>query len=108
MTSALVGLRRALSFGFDAFLEGETIVDSQFGNRWSVFTGMPEGDWCQIPPVLGGIVSFVAGGREAVAVFNVRKTFLSGDVQIHAKKGTYRVPCLAVQLDDMPKSVAKA
>eukprot|EP00403_Amphidinium_massartii_P029095 CAMPEP_0178386086 /NCGR_PEP_ID=MMETSP0689_2-20121128/8367_1 /TAXON_ID=160604 /ORGANISM="Amphidinium massartii, Strain CS-259" /LENGTH=248 /DNA_ID=CAMNT_0020006389 /DNA_START=105 /DNA_END=851 /DNA_ORIENTATION=- len=73
-----------LSFEFNSYVAGENIVDNQYGNKWDVFSGMPDQSqpWCPNPPVIGGIVAFVAGGPQAVAVFPVRETFLSGDIEV--------------------------
>merc|ERR1712187_372857 len=54
----------------------------QYGSTFDVFTGMPEGEWCPEPPVLGGLIGAFMGGPQAVAVFEVRESLFGGDIEV--------------------------
>jgi len=79
-----------VSFSLGAEIEGDTIVEAQYGCRFDCFSGMPVGDWCPQPPLVGALVGAFMGGPQAVATFQVREAFMSSDlevnVDINAKK----------------------
>jgi len=58
------------------------IIEQQYGNAFNVFSGQPEGDWCPTPPIIGSIVATIMGGPQAVAVFELREAFLSGEIEV--------------------------
>ena len=69
-------------------VDGDCIVDPQYGTKFNVFTGLPEGDWCPSPPVIGGLLGTVMGGPQALATFEVREAFLSGDIEVQVDTNT--------------------
>lgn len=60
---------------------GETVVDGQYGSSFNVFTGDVV-EWCTSPPVIGSLVGTLMGGPQMLAVFDVRSSFLGGDVEV--------------------------
>lgn len=70
-------------------VEGDLIVDSQYGSAFNVFTGYPE-SWCPSPPILGGLIGSFMGGPQELATFECRASYFGGDVEvlvdINAKK----------------------
>mmetsp|Transcript_61891 Transcript_61891/g.133094 ORF Transcript_61891/g.133094 Transcript_61891/m.133094 type:complete len:258 (-) Transcript_61891:198-971(-) len=76
----------SLSIGGEVI--GETVVDPQYGTRFNVFTGVPEGDWCPSPPVVGGFVGFLMGGPQCVQTFDCRETFLSKELEVQLDVNT--------------------
>jgi len=71
-------------------VEGETIIEPQYGTVFDCLTGLPVGDWCPSPPVVGQLIGAFMGGPQAVATFEVREAFMSGaievQVDVNAKK----------------------
>merc|ERR1712176_1562639 len=51
-----------ISFSAGADIEGNKIIEPQYGNAFDVFTGLPDGDWCPSPPVIGKAIGTVTGG----------------------------------------------
>jgi len=77
----------SLSMGGE--IDGDTVVDPQWGCRFNVFTGEVI-EWCTSPPVLGGLIGEFMGGETELATFQIRNAFLSDDIEvlvdINAKK----------------------
>jgi len=71
-----------LSFGVGGEVEGDCIVEAQYGNRFNVKTGQPEGDWCPNPPFIGALVGTLMGDRQAVQIFEVQQAFFGGDLEV--------------------------
>jgi len=71
-----------ISFSAGADVEGTKIVEPQYGNRFDVYTGLPEGDWCPFPPVIGSAIGSLTGGPTAIPVFEVREQFFGKDVEV--------------------------
>jgi nitrite reductase/ring-hydroxylating ferredoxin subunit len=61
---------------------GETILDPQYGTPFDVFSGVPQGEWCPSPPLIGGFVGFLMGGPQCVQTFECREEFLTKEVQV--------------------------
>ena len=71
-----------LSFGLGCQIAGDTIRDVQYGNVWNVFDGVPEEPWCPNPPIVGSVVALVAGGPQCIGVYELRKPFFGGAVEV--------------------------
>ena len=71
-----------ISLGVGGEVEGELVVEPQYGCRFNPFTGEPEGDWCPSPPVIGAAIGAFMGGPQAIAVFECRTGFLSDEVEV--------------------------
>lgn len=71
-----------ISFSVGGEIQGEKVLEVQYGNTFDPFTGQPEGEWCPSPPVIGKIVGAFMGERQAVAVFDVREGFFGGDIEV--------------------------
>jgi len=71
----------SLSIG-PAEVIGQQIVDPQYGTRFDVYTGEPEGPWCPSPPVIGGFLGAFMGGPQCIAVFEIREAMFSGEVEV--------------------------
>jgi nitrite reductase/ring-hydroxylating ferredoxin subunit len=63
-------------------VEGELVVEPQYGCKFNAFTGEPSGPWCPTPPVLGGFIGAVMGGPQMIATFETQTSFLSGEIEI--------------------------
>merc|ERR1711879_651267 len=71
-----------LSFSVGGEVQGETVVEPQYGNAFDISTGMPVGAWCPSPPLIGGVIGGLMGGPMAVSVFEVRQDFFSGNIEV--------------------------
>lgn len=71
-----------ISFSAGSEVQGNKIIERQYGNAFDVFSGMPEGDWCPFPPIIGSAVGAIMGGPQAIAVFEVRESFLVGSIEV--------------------------
>jgi len=71
-----------LSFSVGGEVEGDTIVEPQYGCTFDIANGQPVGTWCPSPPIVGGVIGAIMGGPMAVSVFDVRQDFFSGDIQV--------------------------
>jgi len=71
-----------LSFSIGGQVEGDTIVEPQYGCAFNIATGDPVGAWCPSPPIVGSVIGAVMGGPMAVSVFEVRQDFFSGDLEV--------------------------
>merc|ERR1719414_135890 len=60
---------------------GDEIIDPQYGTAFNVFTGQPD-RWCTSPPIIGGIISTIMGGPQALKVFDCKTNFFGGDVEV--------------------------
>merc|ERR1712060_823925 len=50
--------------------------------NFDVFTGLPEGDWCPFPPVIGATIGAVTGGPTAIAIFQSRETLFGNEIEV--------------------------
>jgi len=71
-----------ISFSAGAEVQGQCILEPQYGNLFNVYSGLPEGQWCPSPPVIGSAIGSITGGPTAIAVFEVRESFFGGDVEV--------------------------
>jgi hypothetical protein len=74
-----------VSFSIGGELDGETMVEAQYGNKFNVFSGNPEGEWCPNPPILGkAIAAFMGDEAQAIATFEIREAgfFGGGELEI--------------------------
>jgi len=71
-----------ISFSAGAEVNGDMINEPQYNNNFNVFTGLPEGDWCPFPPLVGTAIGAVTGGPTAIAVFEAREAFFGNDVEV--------------------------
>jgi nitrite reductase/ring-hydroxylating ferredoxin subunit len=71
-----------LSFSMGGEVQGDKLVEAQYGNVFDVKTGEPIGDWCPSPPVIGPLIGAFMGDKQAVAVFDVRQDFFSGEIEV--------------------------
>lgn len=74
-----------VSFSIGGELEGDTMIEAQYGNRFNVFSGNPEGEWCPNPPILGkAIAAFMGDEAQAIATFEIREAgfFGGGELEI--------------------------
>merc|ERR1711972_753057 len=55
-------------------VEGDNVVDSQYGSSFNVFTGYPD-TWCPSPPIIGGAIGWFMGGPQMLATFECRESF---------------------------------
>jgi len=60
---------------------GDEVIDPQYGTAFNVFTGQPD-RWCTSPPIIGGIISTIMGGPQALKVFDCKTNFFGGDVEV--------------------------
>jgi len=67
-----------ISLSQGGYIEGEVVVEPQYGSKFDVFTGDVM-DWCTFPPILGPAIGLFMGGPTMIATFNVRE---SGGVQV--------------------------
>jgi len=71
-----------IPFSQGAEVVGDKILEAQYGTAFDCFSGLPEGQWCPQPPLLGGVIGWFMGGPQAVAKFDIREAFLSSDIEI--------------------------
>jgi len=71
-----------ISFAAGAEMQGDLLIEPQYGNAFNVFTGLPEGDWCPSPPFIGGLVGAFMGGPQAVSVFETREGIFGGEIEV--------------------------
>jgi len=72
-----------ISFSLGSEVQGDTIVEAQYGNAFNVFSGQPVSDtWCPSPPLVGPVIGAVMGGPQAVSVFEARQAFLGNDIEV--------------------------
>uniref|UniRef100_A0A7S2JEG4 Rieske domain-containing protein n=1 Tax=Alexandrium andersonii TaxID=327968 RepID=A0A7S2JEG4_9DINO len=71
-----------VSFSVGGEVRGSCIEEFQYGNQFDVFTGLPVGEWCPSPPLIGPVIGAFMGGPQAVYVFDVREGFFGGDVEV--------------------------
>jgi len=60
---------------------GDEVIDPQYGTAFNVFTGQPD-RWCTSPPIIGGLISTIMGGPQALKVFDCKTNFFGGDVEV--------------------------
>jgi len=60
---------------------GDEVIDPQYGTAFNVFTGQPD-KWCTSPPIIGGLISTIMGGPQALKVFDCKTIFFGGDVEV--------------------------
>lgn len=60
-------------------LEGNLVVEPQFGSKFDVFSGEPV-EWCPSP--IGTFVGAFMGGPSQIAVIEIRSSFFGGDVEV--------------------------
>lgn len=79
-----------ISLGIGGAVEGELVVEPQYGCRFDPFTGNPQGDWCPSPPIIGQAIGAFMGGPQALATFETRTAFLTGDIEVLVDANTRR------------------
>merc|ERR1719188_1082240 len=65
-----------------AEVQGNLIIEPQYGNSFDVFSGQPEGDWCPFPPLIGSTIGSITGGPTAIATFDIRESFFGGVIEV--------------------------
>lgn len=60
-----------VSLSQGGYVEGETVVEPQYGSKFDPFTGDVV-EWCTFPPLLGPFIGAFMGGPTMIATFNVR------------------------------------
>merc|ERR1711992_456315 len=61
-----------ISLSQGGYVEGETVVEPQYGSKFDPFTGDVT-EWCTFPPILGPAIGLFMGGPTMIATFNVRE-----------------------------------
>lgn len=61
-----------ISLSQGGYIEGETVVEPQYGSKFDPFTGDVT-EWCTFPPILGPAIGLFMGGPTMIATFNVRE-----------------------------------
>ena len=67
-----------ISLSQGGYVEGEFVVEPQYGSKFDAFTGDVE-EWCTFPPLLGPAIGLFMGGPTMIATFNCRD---SGGIQV--------------------------
>merc|ERR550532_3416738 len=61
-----------ISLSTGGYIEGETVVEPQYGSKFDAFTGDVT-EWCTFPPILGPAIGLFMGGPTMIATFNCRE-----------------------------------
>jgi len=61
-----------ISLSQGGYIEGETVVEPQYGSKFDAITGDVT-EWCTFPPILGPAIGLFMGGPTMIATFNVRE-----------------------------------
>jgi len=61
-----------ISLSQGGYVEGETVVEPQYGSKFDAFTGDVT-EWCTFPPILGPAIGLFMGGPTMIATFNCRE-----------------------------------